>query len=172
VRVIHSGVGGINESDIILAAASSAVVIGFNVRPSVAAKALADTEGVDVRTYRVIYKAIEDIQSALVGMLEPEHVEEELGSVEVRQLFRSSKVGTIAGCFVHTGKITRNAKVRVVRDGKIIFEGGINSLKRFAEDTREVLAGYECGLHVEGFDDLKEGDIIEAYEIKEVARTS
>ena len=172
VRVIHSGVGGINESDIILAAASNAVVIGFNVRPSVAAKALAESEGVDVRTYRVIYKAIEDIQSALVGMLEPDHVEEELGNVEVRQLFRSSKVGTIAGCFVHTGKITRSAKVRVVREGKIIFEGGINSLKRFAEDTREVLAGYECGLHVEGFDDLKEGDIIEAYEIKEVARTS
>ncbi len=172
VSVIHSGVGGINESDVMLAAASSAVVIGFNVRPSAAAKALAESEGVDIRTYRVIYKALEDVQAALVGMLEPEQVEEELGSAEVRQIFRASRIGTIAGCYVQTGKIVRNAKIRVVRDGSIIHEGGgIASLKRFNDDVREVLAGYECGIHLESFDDLHEGDVLEAYEIREVART-
>ena len=171
VRVIHSGVGGINESDINLAAASRAVVIGFNVRPSVAAKALAEVEAVDVRTYRVIYKAIEDVQAALVGMLEPEHVESEIGSAEVRQLFRASKIGVIAGCHVLSGKLVRNGKVRVVRNGSIVHEGLIGSLRRFSEDAREVLAGFECGVHIEGFDDLKEGDILETYEIKEVART-
>jgi translation initiation factor IF-2 len=172
VRIIHTGVGGINESDIMLAAASNAVVIGFNVRPSQAAKALAEQEGVDVRTYRVIYKVLEDIQAALVGMLEPEQVEEETGAAEVRAIFRSSKVGTIAGCYVQTGRITRNQKVRLVRDGSIIHDGSIGSLKRFNEDVREVLAGYECGLHLDGFDDIREGDVIEAYEIREVARTT
>ena len=171
VRVIHSGVGGINESDINLAAASRAVVIGFNVRPSSAAKSLAETEGVDIRTYRVIYKAIEDVQAALVGMLEPEHVESEIGSAEVRQLFRASKIGVIAGCYVLSGKLVRNAKVRVVRDGSIVHEGVIGSLRRFSDDAREVLAGFECGVHIDGFDDLKEGDVLEVYEIKEVART-
>jgi len=172
VSVIHSGVGGINESDVNLAAASNAVIIGFNVRPSVQAKASADEQGVDIRTYRVIYKAIEDIEAALMGMLEPERVEQDLGAVEVRQIFRASRIGTIAGCYVVSGKITRNAKVRVVRDGSIVFEGNLGSLKRFNEDVREVLQGFECGIHLEGFDDIKEGDIIEAYEIKEVARTS
>ena len=172
VRVIHSGVGGINESDIMLAAASHAVVIGFNVRPSGAAKALAEQEGVDIRTYRVIYKALEDVQAALVGMLEPEHVEEETGTAEVRQIFRFSKVGIIAGCYVTSGKLVRNGRARVVRDGSIIHDGTIASLRRFTEDAREVLSGFECGLHFEGFDDLKEGDIIEAYETKEVARTA
>jgi translation initiation factor IF-2 len=172
VSVIHSGVGGINESDVNLAAASNAVIIGFNVRPSVQAKASADEQGVDIRTYRVIYKAIEDIEAALMGMLEPERVEQDLGAAEVRQTFRASRIGTIAGCYVVSGKITRNAKVRVVRDGSIVFEGNLGSLKRFNEDVREVLQGFECGIHLEGFDDIKEGDIIEAYEIKEVARTS
>ncbi len=171
VVVVFAGVGGINESDVMLAAASKAVVIGFNVRPSAAAKTLADQEQVDVRTYRVIYKAIEDVEAALVGMLEPEKVEEELGTAEVRQVFHASRIGTIAGCYVQSGKITRSAKVRVVRDGSIVHEGTIGSLKRFAEDAREVQTGYECGLHLEGFDDLHEGDVIEAYEIKEVART-
>ena len=171
VEVIFAGVGGINESDIMLASASKAVVIGFNVRPSVAAKALAEQEGVDVRTYRVIYKAIEDVEAALVGMLEPEKVEEELGSAEIRTVFRASRIGTIAGCYVLTGKIVRSAKIRLVRDGAIIHEGTIGSLKRFADDQREVAAGYECGLHVDGYDDIHEGDIVEAYEIKEVART-
>ncbi len=172
VSVIHSGVGGINESDVNLAAASNAVIIGFNVRPSVQAKASADEQGVDIRTYRVIYKAIEDIEAALMGMLEPERVEQDLGAAEVRQTFRASRIGTIAGCYVISGKITRNAKVRVVRDGSIVFEGNLASLKRFNEDVREVLQGFECGIHLDGFDDIKEGDIIEAYEIKEVARTS
>ncbi len=171
VHVIFAGVGGINESDIMLASASKAVVIGFNVRPSAAAKALAEQELVDVRTYRVIYKAIEDVEAALVGMLEPEQVEEELGMAEVRQVFHASRVGTIAGCYVQSGKIVRSAKVRLVRDGSIVHEGTIGSLKRFADDAREVTAGYECGLHLDGFDDVHEGDIIEAYEIKEVART-
>ena len=171
VVVVFSGVGGINESDILLASASKAVVIGFNVRPSVAAKALAEQEQVDVRTYRVIYKAIEDVEAALVGMLEPEQVEEELGTAEVRQVFHASKIGTIAGCYVQTGKLVRSAKIRLLRDGKIVHEGTIGSLKRFADDAREVLAGYECGLHLDGFDDMHEGDVIEAYEIKEVART-
>ncbi len=171
VEVVFAGVGGINESDIMLASASKAVVIGFNVRPSVAAKALADQEQVDVRTYRVIYKAIEDVEAALVGMLEPEHVEEELGTAEIRQVFRASRIGTIAGCYVLTGKLVRSAKIRLVRNGSIVHEGGIGSLKRFSDDVREVLAGYECGLHLEGYDDIREGDIVEAYEIKEVART-
>ncbi|MCL5734526.1 MAG: translation initiation factor IF-2, partial [Actinobacteria bacterium] len=171
VEIVYAGVGGINESDVMLASASKGVVIGFNVRPSTAAKALAEQEQVDVRTYRVIYKAIEDVEAALVGMLEPEQVEEVLGTAEVRQVFRASRVGTIAGCYVQSGKITRSAKIRIVRNGSIVYEGTIGSLKRFADDVREVLAGYECGLHVEGFDDIHEGDIIEAYEIKEVART-
>ncbi|MFH1833485.1 MAG: translation initiation factor IF-2 [bacterium] len=171
VAVIFAGVGGINESDILLAAASKAVVIGFNVRPSVAAKALAEQEHVDVRTYRVIYKAIEDVEAALVGMLEPERVEEELGTAEVRQVFRASRIGTIAGCYVQTGKMVRSAKMRLVRNGSIVHEGAIGSLKRFADDVREVQAGYECGLHLDGYDDIHEGDVIEAYEIKEVART-
>jgi len=171
IEVIHAGVGGINESDIILASASKAVVIGFNVRPSAAAKALAEQEQVDVRTYRVIYKAIEDIEAALVGMLEPEYVEQEVGTAEVRQIFRSSRVGTIAGCYVLTGKITRSAKVRLVRDGQIVYDGTVDSLRRFAEDVREVAAGYECGIHLAGYDDIRVGDVLEAYEMKEVART-
>ena len=171
VEVVFAGVGGINESDIMLASASKAVVIGFNVRPSVAAKALAEQEQVDVRTYRVIYKAIEDVEAALVGMLEPDRVEEELGTAEVRQVFRASRIGTIAGCYVQTGKLVRSAKMRLLRNGSIVHEGTIGSLRRFADDAREVLAGYECGLHLDGFDDIHEGDVIEAYEIKEVART-
>jgi translation initiation factor IF-2 len=171
VEVIFAGVGGINESDIMLASASKAVVIGFNVRPSVAAKALAEQEGVDVRTYRVIYKAIEDVEAALVGLLEPERVEEDLGSAEIRQVIRASRIGTIAGCYVLSGKMVRSARIRLVRNGSIIHEGNIGSLKRFNDDVREVLAGYECGLHVDGYDDIHEGDIVEAYEIKEVART-
>jgi translation initiation factor IF-2 len=171
VQIVFAGVGGINESDVMLASASKAVIIGFNVRPSVAAKALAEQEHVDVRTYRVIYKAIEDVEAALVGMLEPEKVEEELGTAEARQVFRASRIGTIAGCYVLTGKLTRSARIRIVRGGSIVHEGSIGSLKRFQDDVREVSAGYECGVHIDGFDDIREGDVIEAYEIKEVART-
>jgi translation initiation factor IF-2 len=172
VRVIHSGVGGIVASDIMLAAASSAIVVGFNVRPNAEAKALAEREGVDIRTYRVIYQLTEDIQQALLGMLAPEQVEEVLGEAEVRQIFRASRIGTIAGCMVTQGVIQRGAKVRVVRDGTIVFDGRIDTLKRFQDDAREVAQGFECGLTVENYNDLKEGDVLEVYAVREVARTA
>jgi translation initiation factor IF-2 len=172
VRVIHSGVGGIVASDIMLAAASSAIVVGFNVRPNAEAKVLAEREGVDIRTYRVIYKLTEDIQQALLGMLAPEQVEEVLGEAEVRQIFRASRIGTIAGCMVTQGVIQRGAQVRVVRDGTIVHDGRIDTLKRFQDDAREVAQGFECGLTLENFNDLKEGDVLEVYAVKEVARTS
>jgi len=170
VRVIHSGVGGVNESDVMLAAASTAIIIGFNVRPSPAATALAESEGVDVRTYRVIYKVTEDITAALVGMLKPEYEEFVLGQAEVRQLFRASKVGTIGGCMVTRGVITRNAGIRVLRNDVVVHDGKIASLKRFAEDVREAQEGFECGILLDGFNDIKEGDVLEAYESREVAR--
>jgi translation initiation factor IF-2 len=170
VRVIHSGVGGINESDVMLATASNAIIIGFNVRPNVPAAALAEAEGVDIRTYRVIYKVTEDVQAALVGLLKPEVVEEVLGQTEVRQLFKVSRLGTIAGCHVTRGKITRTSSIRVLRDGVVVHDGKLASLKRFNEDTREVLEGFECGILLDGFNDLKVGDTLEAYETKEVAR--
>jgi translation initiation factor IF-2 len=170
VRVIHSGVGGVNESDVMLAAASTAIIIGFNVRPSPAATTLAESEGVDVRTYRVIYKVTEDITAALVGMLKPEYEEVVLGQAEVRQLFRASKVGTIGGCMVTRGVITRNAGIRVLRDDVVVHDGKIASLKRFAEDVREAQEGFECGILLDGFNDIKEGDVLEAYESREVAR--
>ena len=170
VRVIHSGVGGVNESDVMLAAASAAIIIGFNVRPSPAATTLAESEGVDVRTYRVIYKVTEDITAALVGMLKPEYEEIVLGQAEVRQLFRASKVGTIAGCMVTRGVITRNAGIRVLRSDVVVHDGKIASLKRFAEDVREAQEGFECGILLDGFNDIKEGDVLEAYESREVAR--
>ncbi len=168
VNIIHTGVGAINESDVTLAAASRAIIIGFNVRPNTAAKTIADIEGVDVRTYSVIYKVTEDVQAALLGMLEPTFVEQELGEAEVRQLFKASKLGNIAGCYVTRGKVTRNAQVRVVRQGAIVYEGKLASLKRFKEDTREVEEGYECGVLLEDFNDVKEGDVLEFYETKEV----
>jgi translation initiation factor IF-2 len=170
VRVIHSGVGGINENDIMLASASTAIIIGFNVRPSPAATALAETEGVDVRTYKVIYKVTEDITAALVGMLKPTIEEVVLGQAEVRTTFKASKLGTIAGCKVTHGTITRNASVRVLRSDVIVHDGKMGSLKRFAEDAREVAEGFECGILLDGFNDLKEGDVLEAYETREVAR--
>jgi len=170
VRVIHSGVGSITESDVMLASASKAIVIGFNVRPNAAGLALAETEGVDIRTYRVIYKVTEDVSAALVGMLKPDVVEEVLGQADVRQTFKASKIGTIAGCYVTSGKITRTASLRVLRDGVVVHDGKIASLKRFQEDTREVLEGFECGILVDGFNDVKDGDVLEAYETKEVAR--
>ncbi len=170
VRVIHSGVGGVNESDIMLAAASSAIIIGFNVRPSAAAQTLAESEGVDVRTYRVIYKVTEDITAALVGMLKPEYEEVVLGQAEVRQLFRASKLGTIAGCMVTRGTIQRNAGIRVLRSDVVVHDGKMASLKRFAEDVRDAQEGFECGILLDGFNDIKEGDVLEAYESREVAR--
>ncbi|SHG93666.1 translation initiation factor IF-2 [Tepidibacter thalassicus] len=170
VKVIHGGVGAITESDVMLASASNAIIIGFNVRPVAGASSLAETEKVDMRTYRIIYNAIEDIQAAMKGMLDPEFVEEELGKAEVRATFKVSGVGTIAGCYVINGKITRNAKIRLVRDGIVIHEGELSSLKRFKDDVREVASGYECGIGIEKYNDVKEGDIIEAYIVKEKER--
>ncbi len=169
INIIHTGVGAINESDVMLAAASQAIVLGFNVRPSAAAKTVADIEGVDVRTYSVIYKVTEDVKAALIGMLEPTYVEEELGEAEIRQTFKASKLGTIGGCYVTRGKVTRNAQVRLVREGTIVWQGKLASLKRFKEDTREVEEGYECGILLEDFNDIKEGDVLEFFETKEVA---
>jgi len=172
VRVIHSAVGGITESDVNLAAASGALIVGFNVRPSQEARALADREGVEIRTYRVIYQLSEDIEKALVGMLRPVSEEIALGEAEVRALIRISRFGTIAGSHVTRGTIRRGSRARIVRDGAVIYETTIDSLKRFKEDVREVTEGFECGIHLEGFDDVKEGDLVEAYEVRQVERTA
>ncbi len=171
VNVIHQGVGGITENDIMLASASNAMVVGFNVRPNAEARSLADREGVEIRTYRVIYQLTEDIEQALVGMLKPVTEERTLGEVEVRQLFRVSRLGTIAGSYVTSGTVRRNANVRVVRDGTVIYETRIAQLKRFKDDVREVEEGFECGILLDGFNDVKEGDVLEVYETREVERT-
>jgi translation initiation factor IF-2 len=171
VSVIHQGVGAITEGDIMLAAASSAMVVGFNVRPNAEARALADREGVEIRTYRVIYQLTEDIEQALVGMLRPVETEETLGEAEVRETFRASRVGTIAGCMVTSGVVRRNAQVRVIRDGTVIYETTIDSLKRFQDDVREVAEGFECGIHLANYDDVKVGDVLEAYETRQIERT-
>jgi translation initiation factor IF-2 len=171
VYVIHQGVGGITENDIMLASASNAMVVGFNVRPNAEARALADREGVEIRTYRVIYQLTDDIEQALVGMLKPVRTEETIGEVEVRQLFRVSRLGTIAGSYVTNGTVKRNGSVRVVRDGTVIYETKIAQLKRFKDDVREVEEGFECGILLEGFNDVKEGDVLEIYETREVERT-
>ncbi len=170
VNVIHTAIGGVSSSDVMLAAASGAVIIGFNVRPLQEANSVAQREGVDIRTYTVIYKITENLRAAMLGLLEPEEVEASLGSAEVRQTFRASRIGTIAGCHVTQGKITRNAKIRLVRDGTIVHEGSIASLKRFKDDVREVDEGMECGIVLETFQDVKEGDVIEAYETRSVKR--
>ena len=170
INVIHTGVGGISETDVMLASASDAIIIGFNVRPDVKAKAMAVNEKVDVRTYRVIYQVVEDISDALTGMLSPELEEVEQGRVEVRQIFKSSKTGNIAGCFVTDGEVERNSRARIIRDGTVVYEGQISTLRRFKEDTRVVKAGYECGITFEDFQDVKEGDIVEAYRIVERQR--
>jgi translation initiation factor IF-2 len=172
VSVIHEGVGPITESDIMLASTSNALVVCFNVRPNAEARALAEREGVDIRTYRVIYQLTEDIEQALVGMLSAVQTEEVIGEAEVRALFRVSRLGTIAGCMVTQGVVRRNAQVRVVRDGTVIYDTTIAQLKRFKEDAREVAEGFECGILLEGFNDVKEGDVLEIYETREVERTS
>ncbi|MGN7386774.1 translation initiation factor IF-2 [Sporosarcina sp. SAFN-015] len=171
VRIIHTGAGAINESDISLAAASNAIVIGFNVRPDVNAKRAAEEEGVDIRLHRVIYKVIEEIESAMKGLLDPEYEEKVIGQAEVRETFKVSKIGTIAGSYVTEGKITRDAGVRVLRDNIVIFEGELDTLKRFKDDVKEVARGYECGITVKNFNDIKEGDIFEAFVMEEVKRT-
>ena len=169
-NIIHGGVGGITEGDIMLASASNAIVVGFNVRPNLSAIEIARREKVDIRTYRVIYEAIEDIESAIKGMHAPKIVEEILGRAEIRDTFRLPTGNSIAGIYVLNGKITRNAKVRLLRDDIVIFEGGVSSLKRFKDDAREVLSGYEAGLGLENYNDVKEGDLIEAFILKEVKR--
>jgi translation initiation factor IF-2 len=171
VNIIHKAVGQISESDILLAAASNAVVVGFQVRPSLSARKLAEKEGIDIRLYSIIYDAIEEIRAAMEGMLSPEIKEEIVSTVEVREVFKIGKVGTIAGCFVRDGKVTRNTRVRVIRDGIVIYTGELGSLKRFKDDVREVSAGYECGLNIEGFNDIKVGDIIEGYQTVQVKKT-
>jgi translation initiation factor IF-2 len=172
VNVIHTGVGGITENDVNLASASGAMVVGFNVRPSAEARSLAEREGVEIRTYRVIYQLTEDIEQALVGMLRPVETEEVLGEAEVRALFRVSRLGTIAGCMVTRGIVRRNGQVRVVRDGTVVIETTVAQLKRFKDDVREVAEGFECGILLDGFNDVKEGDVLEVFETREVERTS
>ncbi|HEV8564521.1 MAG TPA: translation initiation factor IF-2 [Actinomycetota bacterium] len=171
VNIVRAAAGGITEDDVSLAIVSDAIVVGFNVRPDKQARALAEKEGVDIRLYRVIYDAIDDLKSALSGMLKPEQREVELGRAEVRALFRVPRLGVVAGCYITDGKIERDARARLVRDGVVVYEGKIGSLRRFKDDVREVAAGYECGIAIEGYQDVKEGDLIEAFEVHEVARS-
>jgi translation initiation factor IF-2 len=166
VNLIHRGVGGINESDVMLAAASNGVILAFNVRPVGDARQIADREGVEIRSYAVIYRAIEELRAAMQGMLEPAEVETPLGQAEVRQLFKASRIGTIAGSFVTEGKVTRGSRVRVVRDGTVIYDTVIDSLRRFNDDAREVASGFECGIVLQNFQDLHEGDVLETYETR------
>ena len=170
INVIHKAVGQITESDILLASASDAIVIGFQVRPSAGARKLAEKEEIDIRLYSIIYKAIEEIKEAMEGMLSPEFKEEIVGTAEIRETFKITKVGTIAGCYVLEGKINRNHKVRIIRDGIVVYSGELGSLKRFKDDVKEVQHGYECGLNIEKFNDIKVGDVVEAYEEVEVNR--
>lgn len=170
VKIIHTGVGAITESDIILASASNAIVIGFNVRPDVGAKRTADVENVDIRLHRIIYKVIEEIESAMKGMLDPEFEEKVIGQAEVRTTFKVSKIGTIAGSYITDGKITRDSGIRLIRNGIVIFEGELDALKRFKDDVKEVSQGYECGITIKNYNDIKEGDVIEAYVMEEIVR--
>ena len=170
VRIIHTGAGAITESDVMLASASNAIIIGFNVRPEPVAKSVAETESVDIRMYSVIYSAIDDIQAAMKGMLDPEFEEKILGHAEIRQIFKASGIGSIGGSYVTEGKITRNAQVRIVRDGRVIYDGHLDTLRRFKDDVKEVASGYECGLLFKNYNDIKEGDKVEAYVMEEIPR--
>jgi translation initiation factor IF-2 len=171
VNVIHKAVGQISESDVTLAAASDAIIIGFQVRPSLGARKEAEKEGVDIRLYSIIYDAIEEVTAAMEGMLSPEIKEEITGNVEILDVFKITKVGTVAGCMVRDGKIKRSSRIRLVRDGIVIFTGELDSLKRFKEDVKEVTSGYECGITIHNFNDMKVGDIIESYEETEIKKT-
>ena len=177
VNVIHKAVGQIIESDVLLASASDAIIIGFQVRPSLSARKLAEKEGVQIKTYSIIYEAIEEVKLAIEGLLEPTEEEKILGQLEVRDTFKISKVGTIAGCFVQEGKVNRNNHIRLIRDGIVIYptrenvNGEISSLKRFKEDVKEVKSGMECGVTIKNFNDIKVGDVIEVYEIERVKQT-
>ena len=170
VKIIRTAVGGIRETDVTLASASNAIIIGFNVRPDNNAKKEADKEGIEIKTYRIIYEAIDDVKAALSGLLSPDIKEKELGSAEVRNVIKVPKIGNIAGCYVLDGKIIRNSSVRVLRDGIVIYDGTIQSLKRFKEDVKEVASGYECGISLEKFNDFKENDIFEVYTHEEIKR--
>ena len=171
MNVIHKAVGQISESDVVLAAASNAIIVGFQVRPSLAARKNAEKEGVEIRLYSIIYDAIEEVKSAMEGMLSPEIKEEITAYVEVLQTFKISKVGTVAGCMVKEGKIKRSNKIRLIRDGIVIYSGELGSLKRFKDDAKEVVAGQDCGLNSTNFNDVQVGDSIEAYEETEVKKT-
>lgn len=171
VKIIHSGAGAITESDIILASASNAIIIGFNVRPESNARAMAEAENVDVRLHRVIYNVITEIESAMKGLLDPEFEERVTGTIEVRQIFKVSRVGTIAGCYVTEGKVIRNSNIRLVRNGIVVHEGKLDTLKRFKDDAKEVMQGYECGITLENYNDVKEGDLIEAYVVEEIKQS-
>ena len=170
INIVHSAVGGITETDVTLAAASDAIIIGFNVRPTGKSKQQAEKEKVDIRLYRVIYQAIEDINAARVGLLSPDIVEEDTGVAEIRETFKVPKVGTIAGCYITDGELHRDDKVRIVRDGTVIFEGEIASLRRFKDDVQSVKEGYEAGINLGTFNDIELGDIIETFEMQEVER--
>ena len=170
VKIIHSGVGTVNESDVTLASTSNAIIIGFNVRPSTAVTTMADREGVEIRTYRIIYEVLDDIEAAMKGMLDPVFKEVVLGKIEIRTTFKVPGVGTIGGAYVLEGKVQRNAQIRLVRDGIVVHEGKISSLKRFKDDAKEVAQGFECGIGIESYNDIKEGDIIEAFKMEEIER--
>ena len=169
--MIRAAPGGINESDVMLAAASDAIIIGFNVRPLADARRAAEAEGVEIRSYSVIYKITEELRAAMEGMLEPEEVEETVGEAEVLELFKASKVGTIAGSRVNEGRIARDADVRLVRDGTVVWTGKVRSLRRFKDDVKEVDAGQECGVTLDGFSDVKVGDVLEVFKTKKVEKT-
>ena len=164
VNIIHKAVGAITESDVLLASASDAIIVGFNVRPSTNARSLAEKEEIDIRNYSIIYDVINDVKDAMEGMLSPEMKEEITGNVEIRETFKISKVGTIAGCMVTDGKIFRNSKIRIIREGVVVFTGELASLKRFKDDAKEVAKGYDCGIQIKNYNDIKELDIIEAYQ--------
>jgi translation initiation factor IF-2 len=171
VQVVHAQVGGITESDVNLALASKAVIIGFNVRADVSARKLAENNGIQVRYYNIIYDAVDDVKAALGGLLAPEQREQVLGMVQIRQIFRVPKIGAVAGCMVVDGIVKRTASARLLRDNVVIWTGELSSLKRFKDDVKDVKAGFECGLSLKGYDDIKEGDQLEIFEVTEVART-
>ena len=170
VKVIHANVGGVTETDVTLAKVSNAIIIAFNVRPEPLARDMAEKEEVEIKQYSVIYHEIEDVEAAMKGMLDPEFEEKVIGNAEIRQTFKVSNVGTIAGCYVTNGKVSRNAGIRIIRDNVVIHDGKLISLKRFKDDAKEVAAGYECGIQIENFNDIKEGDILEVYVMEEIKK--
>jgi translation initiation factor IF-2 len=171
IQIVHTAVGGINENDVTLAEVTESVIVGFNVRPEPKARRAAEEAGIEIRTYGIIYELLDDIEQLLVGQLAPEQLEQVLGTAEVRATFKVPRIGTVAGCYVIEGVVQRGARARLLRDGVVIHEGVVSSLKRFKDDVREVASGYECGMGFEDYNDIKEGDLIEVYVVREVART-